>query len=158
MIKNKNEIKLYNLVFPVFFISLINSLVISGLILVNFIIDSIVLLICLKILYNKVDFKTYSKTIFSVVFFGFIGDIIASLYLILITCINSDYMRLHIPAMLFIISSVILSAVIIFWLNYFFSFRKTDFTKKQKLFVSFTIAVSIAPYTFFIPIQYALLM
>ena len=155
MIKNKNEVKLYNAIFPVFFLYVIHPLFIGGLIIGNFIIDSIVLLTCLKILYNKFDFKTYSKTIFSVVSFGFIGDIIGSLYLILITFTDIVNMSMEsIPAMLFIISGVILSAVIIFWLNYSVSFRKTDFTKKQKLFVSFTIAVSTAPYTFLIPTQY----
>lgn len=153
--KNKNEVKLYNLVFPVFFLYVIHPLFIGGIILADFIIDSIVLLICLKILYNKIDFKTYFKTIFFVVFFGFIGDIIGSLYLILITFINIVNMSMpSIPAMLFIISGVILSAVIIFKLNYSVSFRLTNFTKKQKLFVSFTIAVSTAPYTFLIPTQY----
>lgn len=150
MIKNKNDVKLYNVV-PIVFLPLI----IGGLILGNFIIDSIVLLVCLKIFYDKVDFQTYLKNIFFVVFFGFIGNTLGSIFLILITCFGIIAIdSFNIPLILFTICAVILSAAIIFWLNYSFGFRKTDFTKKQKLYVSFMMAISTAPFAFFIPTTY----
>ena len=150
MIKNKNDVKLYNVV-PIAFLPLI----IGGLILGNFIIDSIVLLVCLKIFYDKVDFQTYLKNIFFVVFFGFIGNTLGSIFLILLCYTDIiDVFEFSLPLILFTICAVILSAAIIFWLNYSFGFRKTDFTKKQKLYVSFMMAISTAPFTFFIPSTY----
>ena len=140
------DVKLYNVLFPIWMLMLIPSLwlvVLPG----NFLIDSLVLLIFMhwvKLEQRKVFYK---KHIFAIYGFGLLADVVGSAWLFVCAYVlelgtMGDELYLTIPA-------VVISAVCIFLLNYFVTFRKQDKALRKKLALTFAIAT--APYTFMIP-------
>lgn len=145
----KKEIKLYNLIFPVWLLFIFP---IAWLVIVpaNFIVDSLVLLLgMIKI--NIIDKKGfYKKHIFKVFIFGMLADIIGALYMFLMmfvfeTAERGDELYLTIPGLL-------ISLVMIFVFNYFITFK--DLEKKERFKLALIIAIVTAPYTFLIPINW----
>ena len=146
--KNK-DIRLYNILFPIWMILLIPTawlVILPG----NFIVDSIVLLLAMrgmKIPYKK---KMYGHTIFKVWIFGFIADIIGALVILgAMTLfelnIQGDELYLTLPATL-------IAALFIFIFNYKISFK--DYDKKIKIKMALIFAIFTAPYTFLIPLSW----
>ncbi len=142
----KKEIRLYNVLFPFWMLLLFPQvwlIVLPG----NFIIDSLVLMLsmcCLKI-QNRKEF--YKQNILKIFGFGILSDIVGSAYmLIMMTCLQigrmGDELHLTLPAL-------IISAVCIFILNCFVTFRKCDKPTRIKLALIF--AIITAPYTFLVP-------
>ena len=146
--KNKNSVKLYNVLFPFWMLLLFPQMwlvILPG----NFIIDSVVLIIgmsALKIFDKK---QWYKKHILKIFLFGMLSDIIAAgyMFLMLMTAfkdvsVMADELYLTLPA-------VIMAAALIFVFNYFFTFKKDD--KILRLKFSLIFALATAPYTFLIP-------
>lgn len=149
-IKGRNDLKkqtrLYNVLFPFWMLLLFPQLwliVLPG----NFIIDSLVLFIsmfCLKIQNKKLFYKHSILKIFG---FGILSDVVGSAYMLAMMIwfdIGSmgDELYLTVPAL-------VISAVCIFVLNYFITFRKSDNAERLKLATTFAIVT--APYTFLVP-------
>ena len=141
----KKEIKLYNVLFPIWLLMLFPAcwlFIIPG----NFIIDSLVLIISMYALKINDKKQFYKKNILKIFIFGFLSDIIGSLFLLLMFVLEigqmGDEPYLTIPGL-------VISAVMIFLFNYFVTFRGTDKTSRLKLTLIF--AVVTAPYTFLIP-------
>lgn len=147
IMKNKRkEIRLYNILFPLWMILLFPQvwlIVLPG----NFIIDSLVFIISMLVL--KIDDKKqwYKKYIVKIFVFGLLADIVGSAYMLIMALgfqIGSlgDEPYLTVPGL-------IISAVLIFVFNYFITFRKVD--KKLRLKLSLIFAIVTAPYTFLVP-------
>lgn len=142
----KRQVKLYNVIFPFWMLLLFpvtRAIVLPG----NFIIDSAVLL--LGMLALKIDEKKqfYKKHVLWIFMFGLLADIIGSAYMLLMVAgfeigRMGDEPYLTIPAL-------IISAAMIFVLNYFVTFRKTE--KVTRLKLALTFAIATAPYTFLVP-------
>lgn len=143
--ENKN-IKLYNVLFPFWMLLLFPqmwAIVLPG----NFIIDSIVLIISMFALKMTEKKQFYKRHIFQIWGFGMLSDIVGAAYMFLLMWAfevgsMGDELYLTIPAL-------IISAALIFVLNYFVTFRKSDKVLRLKLALTFTIVT--APYTFLIP-------
>jgi len=141
----KKETRLYNVIFPVWMLILFP---VTWLIAIpaNFIIDSLVILLCIHFLKieDKKDF--YRKTILWVVAFGFLSDILGSIYmtanLVLEVVDNPDSPLVTIPG-------VLIAGLLIFVFNYYFTLKNYD--KNIRFKVALTLAIATAPYTFFIP-------
>ena len=150
MKNEKKDLKLYNVIFPVWMLILFPAvwlIVLPG----NFIIDSLVLVastFALK-LSNKRSF--YLKHIFKIFLFGLISDAVGSGFMLLTLSlewsVTADELYFTLPA-------VIISAGVIFALNYFFTFKMMETKKRSKLALTFAIAT--APYTFLIPTAWLL--
>ena len=144
--KKRNETKLYNVLFPFWMLLLFPQMwliVLPG----NFLIDSAVLLITLLILRVEGKKQWYKKHILKIFAFGMLSDIIGAAYMLWMMMgfelgRMGDELYLTLPALL-------ISAVLIFGLNYFVTFRKVDRGLRLKLALVF--AVFTAPYTFLIP-------
>jgi len=143
--KNKNRVKLYNVLFPFWMLLLFPQMwlvILPG----NFIIDSLVLIIgmsALKIVDKK---QWYKKHILKIFLFGMLSDIIAAGYMLLMVMtvlkdviVMADELYLTLPA-------VIMAAALIFVFNYFFTFKKNE--KLLRLKFSLLFAVVTAPTTF----------
>ena len=141
-----SDIKLYNVLFPFWMLLLFPqmwAIVLPG----NFIIDSIVLIISMFALKMTEKKQFYKRHIFQIWGFGMLSDIIGAAYMFLLMWAfevgsMGDELYLTIPAL-------IISAILIFVLNYFITFRKSDKVLRMKLALIFTIVT--APYTFLIP-------
>ncbi|MDO4530539.1 MAG: hypothetical protein Q4C06_01045 [Bacillota bacterium] len=142
----KRDVKLYNVLFPLWMLLLIPVLwliVIPG----NFIIDSIVLLVSMAALKITEKKQWYKKYILKIFLFGMLSDVIGAAYMLLMMVVfrlgnMGDELYLTIPGLL-------ISAVMIFVFNYFVTFKKIDKPLRFKLAIIF--AVVTAPYTFLVP-------
>lgn len=146
MNQKKKDIKLYNVLFPLWMLLLFPQawlIVLPG----NFIIDSAVLLISMMILKIADKKQWYKKYILKIYGFGMLSDIIGSAYMLFMIMVfevgnGGDELYLTIPAL-------VISAALIFGLNYYVTFRKID--KKLRFKLSLIFAVVTAPYTFLVP-------
>lgn len=142
----KKDIRLNNVLFPFWMLILFPQmwlLVLPG----NFIIDSIVLLVCMKVLKIDQKLKFYKSAILKIFFIGIFSDVIGSAYMFMMMVgfeigNMGDELYLTLPALF-------ISAILIFVLNYFISFRKCE--KLTRLKMSLTFAIATAPYTFLVP-------
>ena len=142
----KCKTKLYNVLFPVWMLMMFPVMwliILPG----NFIIDSLVLLITMKIL-NYADKKLfYKKHILKIFLFGMLADLIGALFIYLMMYVFEignmcDELYLTIPGLL-------IAGLMIFIFNYFITFKKLD--KKERLRLSLIFAIITAPYTYLIP-------
>lgn len=110
----------------------------------NFIIDSLVLLIAIRVLKIENIWKFYRSSILNVFSLGLVADIIGSAYMLFLVIFfkigrMGDELYLTIPALL-------ISAALIFVFDYYISFRKCEKNIRFKLALTFAIAT--APYKF----------
>ncbi len=163
------QIKLYNLIFPIWFLLFFPPVIFITLI-GNFIIDSLVILVCFFVfkLVEIQNMKTfYKKSILKVWLFGFLSDIIGAAVLFIIT-VGGDYLGLpyklksaidydpfsHPIAAIITISAILLSSVFIYLFNYNITFKNLITEKKLRFKVALTIAIVTAPWTFLLPIEW----
>ena len=142
----KKEIRLHNVLFPFWMLMLFPQvwlIVLPG----NFLIDSLVLI--LSMLFLKIQDKKafYKENILKIFGFGILSDIVGSAYMLIMMLglqigRMGDELYLTLPALL-------ISAVCIFALNYFITFRECD--REIRIRLALTFAIITAPYTFLIP-------
>lgn len=166
---NKGNIKIYNMIFPIWILWLVPItwlIVLPG----NFIIDSAVILIALKLL--KIDGKKeiYKKTILKIWIFGFISDFIGTAIMIisgLIKFNRSEVMRdwwyknIEMPVFynpfqsvygfLWVTLALIITSVFIYIFNYKISFKNLDIEEKHKKKLALYLAIFTAPILFYLP-------
>ncbi|MBR4295280.1 MAG: hypothetical protein IKT56_00380 [Clostridia bacterium] len=140
------DIKFYNVLFPLWMLLMFPQMwliVLPG----NFIIDSLVLLIsmiALKFADKKACYKKYILKIYCI---GLLSDFIGALYMFLMVAVfeighMGDELYITLPALM-------ISAILIFSLNYFITFRKNN--KNHRIILSLVFAIVTAPYTFLVP-------
>lgn len=142
----KNQVKLYNIMFPFWMIMALPSLLWLIIIPGNFAIDSLVLLIAVFVLKIENKKEMYKKHIWKIFGFGMISDIIGSaLMFISVLCgigTMGDELYLTIPALM-------IASFFIFLFNYKFTFK--DIEKQLRFKLALTFAIVTAPYTFLVP-------
>lgn len=142
----KNQVKLYNVMFPFWMIMALPSLLWLIIIPGNFAIDSLVLLIVMIILKIEDKKEMYKKHIWKIFGFGMLSDIIGSaLMFISVLCgigTMGDELYLTIPALM-------IASFLIFLFNYKFTFK--DIEKQLRFKLALTFAIVTAPYTFLVP-------
>lgn len=166
--KRKN-VKLYNIIFPIWLLWLIPTTWIVVL-PANFIIDLLLVVLTLK--YLKVEnIKPIAKSIiFKVWIFGFLADFIGTFLMLLSNIIDFDYNTpigewwynnitnavsynpfTSIYAILWVTVCVVITAILIYIFNYRLVLRKSGLEDSQKKKLALSLAIFTAPYTFFIP-------
>lgn len=159
------NVKLYNIIFPIWFFYLIPYAWIL-IIPMNFLIDSLVTICSCKYLKIANYFEIWKKTIFKTVVFGFLSDLIGVLFLFLIcvtdifkifsgeiiSALNFNPFR-SLIAFLIIFVAIFISGFFIYFLNKNYNFSKLDIEERQKKKMALYMAIFTAPYTFLIPIE-----
>ncbi|WP_425445831.1 hypothetical protein [Dethiothermospora halolimnae] len=163
----KKTTKLYNLIFPIWFL-LFFPPVIFITILGNYVIDSLMIMICFYVYKLKdkgFNLKIfYKKNILKVWLYGFLADFIGAGILFLIILLGDKFKVLNQVvgalsyhpftnpiASIIIISAVFVSAGFIFLFNYKLVFEKHIKEKALRFKIAMTIAIITAPWTFFLP-------
>jgi hypothetical protein len=160
---NKN--RLYNIIFPIWLLAVFPPLILI-ILPVNFIIDSLILLIGLKIL-KIYDIKAiYKKVILKIWIIGFVADIIGTLILLMSQFLGTNpfiYENFTTPlstnpfnnpyALIFCIFAIIVSMVLIYFLNKKISFINTGISDRHKTILSLILAITTAPYLFLFPTE-----
>lgn len=161
---NNKDIKLYNIIFPVYMLWLIPPVIfIVG--ILNFIIDSVVVLITEKILKIEDIFSKYKKVILKVWIFGFLADFIGALFLFITSALfedlnipikyNIDYNPFgNIYALIITIIGILIAGILIFIFNKKICFKKIDITEKQRFILSLVMAIVTTPYLFLLPMNW----
>lgn len=168
----KKEIKLNNVIFPIWMMWLFPPIALLALV-GNFVIDSIVILVAFAIF--KVVKSTglsigqlYKKSILKVWFFGFLADIVGAIMLFVVMLIlevginRADdiingicYNPFTNIIGFFIVAAAVALAVVLIWIfNYYIVFDKLIEDSKIRLKVALTIAIVTMPWTYLIPTQW----
>lgn len=154
------NIKLRNVFFPIWIIFIFPPVIILSFI-INFIIDSLVILLGIKKINLKKDI--YKKVILPVFILGFIADIMGAIILLVSQFINGEfwYQNIIIPLMLnpfnnilsfiYCTVAIIISGVLIYYFNKNFTFKKLDISNENKHKLSLYLAIFTAPYFFYLP-------
>ena len=161
---NNKDIKLYNLIFPMYMLWVIPPIIFISAIL-NFTIDSVVILITKKVLKIENIFSKYKKVILKVWGFGFLADFIGALFLFGVSGLfdnlnipikyNIDYNPFgNIYALIITLLGILISGVLIYIFNKKISFKNIDITERQKNILSVTLAIITSPYLFLLPITW----
>jgi len=161
---NNKGIKMYNLIFPMYMLWVMPPVIFVSAIL-NFIIDSVVVLVTEKILKIENIFSKYKKVILKVWGFGFLADFIGALFLFAVSGLcerldipikyNIDYNPFgNIYALIITILGILIAGVLIFIFNKKISFKNIDITEKQKFILSLVMAIVTAPYLFLLPVTW----
>lgn len=137
--------KLYNILFPIWLLFLVPTIWLIAIPL-NFIIDSIILFISMKVFKIEDKKNFYLKHIFFIFLFGFLSDMLGALMLLTITVISSSISGLELWLALI---GVVVASFFIFFFNYSFTFRKIEEEQRRKLALIF--AIFTAPIAFLIP-------
>ncbi len=154
--------KLFNVIFPIWFLIIFPM---SWIIVLpaNYIIDSVIFLCSIKILKISNIKEMYKKCILKIWIVGFVADIIGSVILLIPQLlpqneIFEDIIRAsianpfdNITGFLFVTFAFLLSAVVIYFLNLKYTFKKVDVDNKIKVKIAVILAVFTAPYFFFYP-------
>ncbi|MCF0142061.1 MAG: hypothetical protein HUJ75_01655 [Parasporobacterium sp.] len=144
--KKNQDVKLYNVLFPLWMVMLFPLawlVVLPG----NFVIDSIVLIIGMFLFKVSEKKQFYKKHILKIFAFGMVSDIVGAGFMLLCFVVLSlgrmgDEWYITVPA-------IIISAALIFIFNYFITFKKEEKPLRLKMALLFTIVT--APYTFLVP-------
>ncbi len=166
----KRSIKLYNIIFPLWFLLFFPPIIFLTLI-GNYIVDSLVILICFSV-YKLVDsgfnLKTfYKKSILKIWGYGFLSDIIGAGILFVLGLFGTRFGLPHELtsaicydpfseplAVIIILGSIAVSAIFIFLFNYKYSFRNLIEEKALRFKIALTIAIVTAPWTFMLPTKW----
>ncbi|MCL6576788.1 hypothetical protein [Kyrpidia sp.] len=158
--------KARNIIFPIWFLWLLPPVIIL-VVVGNFLLDSLVLVAAYTLAgvprVTNQGLKTlYKASILKVVLFGFVADIVGVITLLavtglplsippsLVSAVNLNPFT-NVGAFLTVLGAIILSALCIYALNYFFTFKRIVAEKVTRTKLSATLAVITAPWTFLLP-------
>lgn len=160
----KREIKLYNLIFPmwgIYFFGLLFPPFLLLLLPANFLVDSIMLLVLFFLLKLPEKKMLYKKAIWKTWGFGFLADILASGVFFAISEAFSDafsHIKVNIylpysslPAFLFVTMAVLLAGVLIYVFQRKFVLKKLALEEGQKKKLALGMAILTAPYLMYLP-------
>lgn len=165
----KKELKLYNVIFPIWFLWLVP---ITWIVVLpaNFIIDLAVIVLTLKYLKENEIRKKAKFVILKSWIFGFISDFIGTAFMLLATLIDIDtktpfgewwyhnienavsyYPFRSIYSVLWISGCVLISGICIYFFNYKIAFKRLNIEGAKKKKLALSLAVFTAPYLFYLP-------
>ena len=166
----KRDIRLYNLIFPIWLLWIFP---ITWLVILpgNFIIDLLVVLITLFALKIEDKKNVLKKTILKTWILGLAADVIGSALLLAFVWIQEVifsgsglYYNIYhaiwfnpfenFIALIIVIVAIIVSGFCIYMFNLKIAFKKIDIDLKQKKKIALAIAVFTAPYTFLLPTEW----
>ncbi|NLO97237.1 MAG: hypothetical protein GX091_04070 [Peptococcaceae bacterium] len=165
-----NQIKLYNIIFPIWFLLFFPPVILITL-LGNFVIDSVVIIVCFFLFKLAGQQKSlgefYKGSIIKVWILGFLADFIGAAILFVLgilgdfyglpyeltSAINFDPFSNPL-AVLLIILAMLVSAVLIFIFNFKITFNNLIGEQKVRFKVAITLAVVTMPWTFLLPTKW----
>ncbi|MGM9594343.1 MAG: hypothetical protein ACI3U8_08305 [Candidatus Onthomonas sp.] len=154
----KRELRLYNVLFPIWMLFLwpgVWLILLPG----NFLIDSLVLLLAMTTLGYAGRKAVWKSAILKVWGFGFAADLAGAVVtlglMLLLDWLAPQWNTFLIPGgQLLVLPGIAAAGALIYFLNRCFSFRRTELTARQIHRLSLALAVFTAPYTMLIPSEW----
>lgn len=153
----KRDIKLYNVMFPIWMFIFLPTVLWLIILPVNFAVDSLVVLLVLGRLGLENRREIWKKSITRVWIYGFVADFIgAALTLLLLVVFDRwFYVSLEMPfGQLLALPGVVLAGIFIYLLNRHFPFKNCGLESEAIKKLSLALAVFTAPYTMLWPIEW----
>lgn len=163
MKKNKGEVRLYNLIFPVWILVALPIFWIP-VFLLNFGIDSALLCIVMKKLGLENRKEIYKRSIAKIFLFGITSDIIGGVFMIIFSCIFDELLGWHKASLALMynpwsnfigfICTILCMAVSSFMIYIFDSkiaMKKTDLNEQMKKKIAMIFAIFTMPILFLLP-------
>ncbi len=160
----KRDIKLYNLIFPmwsIYFFGLLFPPMLLILLPANFAVDSIMLLLLFQWLKLREKKEWYKKTILKTWGFGFLADVLASGVFVALSEALSDVFQdanvnvyrsvSSFPSFLFTTAAVVLAGILIYIFQRKFVLKKLELEEGQKKKIALGMAILTAPYLMYLP-------
>lgn len=160
----KRDIKLYNLIFPmwsIYFFGLLFPPMLLILLPANFAVDSIMLLLLFQWLKLPEKKEWYKKTIIKTWGFGFLADVLASGVFVALSEALSDVFQdanvnvyrsvSSFPSFLFTTAAVVLAGILIYIFQRKFVLKKLELEEGQKKKIALGMAILTAPYLMYLP-------
>lgn len=159
MVRCKNEVRLHNVLFPIWFFFVFPTVAWKLLLPANFVIDSVVLLAAAARLgLEKPQRRTvYRQSILPVWLIGFFSDAVGGALIFGLTFAHG---WLYLPGdiwrfpgtTLISLPGVLAAGVLIYWLNRTLSFRRSGLATATLHKLCLALAVFTAPYAMLIPL------
>lgn len=150
----KKDDRLYNIMFPIWMFFIIPTWLWLIILPVNFAVDSLVLLLAAKHYKIENRFGLWKNSILKIWIIGFLCDFVgAGLCLGILLTLSGifNYDVGYYGVFVIAIPAVILSGVLIYFVNRCISFRKTGIDKALVNKLCLALAIFTAPYTMLIP-------
>lgn len=161
--------KLYNVIFPIWLLLLLPQLWLISL-PANFFIDLLVLYISMRVLGVENRKENVKKAIWKTWIVGFASDFVGGLGMFLVALLDFDYNTsfgkwwnenltsavMYNPfesvyGVLWTTMCVIITSVLIYFINKKWCLKKLELTDEQKKKVALALAIFTAPYLFYLP-------
>ena len=155
----KREVKLYNLIFPmwgIYFFSLMFPYFYILLLPANFIVDTLMLFLLFLLLKVPEKKILYRESIWKIWGFGFLADILASGVLVGSSWTGklpfNEYLPISsVSAFLFTTAGVVLAGILIYLFHRKFVWNHTEIAEGQKKRLALGMAILTAPYLMYLP-------
>ena len=138
----------------------------------NILVDFLVIYLSLKCLKIEKPMQKVKNTIFRAVCFGFISDLVGSVFLFLFTIIpyseNTVFGKKwgsivdsmisnpfkNVFSLLFVLIAILIAGILIYILNKEYNFSQLEIEEKQKKKLALYMAIFTAPYLFLLPLEW----
>ena len=160
------KVTLYNAMFPLWMLMLFPQMWLL-IIPINFLLDSVVILITGKLRKIKNILECYKKSIMKSFLFGFAADSIGAVVMLIPEFTQNGWRQntvlyeisrammlnpfSNIFVFLYVILAIVVSMFFIYNFNLKFVFKKLDIEEKEKKILALAMMFVTAPYTFLVP-------
>lgn len=152
----KKSVRLYNVILPIWLIFLYPTFLWLLILPLNFLIDSLVVLIVQRVRKIEPTRRVWLSSIFKVWIFGFLSDFVGAGVVLLMELLFSGMINTYrFPGLTLIsIPGVLVAGVLIYLFNRYVSFRRCELDVKDVKALALALAIATAPYTMLIPVVF----
>lgn len=151
--------KMYSFIFPIWILLIASPLIWLMILPTNFLIDTLVLIIVCNIFKIKNIITVYKRSIFKMLVYGIIADLVGGSILLCAAKINPDGVFSNVVSnpfdswitIVYIAICIAIAAVLSYFFNYKMTFKTLNISENKKKRIALFIAVFTAPYLFFYP-------
>ena len=152
----KKTIRLYNVIMPIWLIFLYPTLLWLLILPLNFLIDSLVVLVVKRVRKIEPTRRVWQASILKVWIFGFLSDFLGAGVVLLMELLFSGVINTYrFPGLTLIsLPGVLVAGVLIYVFNRYVSFRRCELDIKDVKALALSLAIATAPYTMLIPVTF----
>lgn len=155
----RRDIKLYNLIFPmwgIYFFSLVFLYFYILLLPANFIVDTVMLFLIFALLKLPGKKELYKESIWKAWGFGFLADILASGVLVGVHMTGMLPFNPYLPistvaAFVFTTGGVVMAGILIYFFHMKWVWKDVEIEEAQKRKIALGMAILTAPYMMYLP-------